>query len=678
MSKLGGEILEGDDEDRPPLVEFCVGREAELQRLKDSQAKVAFITGIGGQGKSTLAAQYFADSRARHSYSYFVWRDCKEESERFENQLASVVETLSGGRISGRDLAKQDAQSIVQLLMTLTEDINVLFVFDNVDHYVNLDALQMTASPNLLIQALMSSQPTSKLVLTCRPSVEYAHPAALSVHLEGLSLDATRHLFSERGAICNDREIADAHQQTNGHAFWLDLLSIQVKKHENVTLGKLVDRIRSEKGELPEKTLNSLWATLKDREQLVLRTMAETVRPETEREIAGYLQNQLTYQKVIKALSSLRAMNLVVVKRRPAADDVLELHPLVRQFIRQSFSRPERSTFIAEIIKAYIRFIGKHRSELSARPSFTTLQYWTQTAELEIAAGRINDAFFMLDEAATAFRGSGYSREFTRAVRLLLSSIDWIAEHNKYKTFDDVFHAQVETLGYLGEYTEVDKLLESYELTVSERDSRYIRYCDMKCYSKWMREEFPDAVKWGEKGQTFSKSSHVDTQYSVEHNLALARRDAGYPELALPIFLGGRSLTEVIDPDELDESKFGHHYGNIGRCLHFMGRVDSALICYQKSALLIERGWEGLHILNQGFIRRWIGELMVAKGQYRLAAIFLEAARLKWEQVSPPRASQIVALQRHFKDELPHSLELSDDQIESICRDWILGRYMDA
>jgi hypothetical protein len=138
-SNMGGKILEGDDEDRPPLVEFCIGRETELLHLKESHAKVVFITGIGGQGKSTLAAQYFADSRLGHDYSYYIWRDCKEESERFENQLASVVETLSGGRISGQDLAKQDVQSIVQLLMNLTENIDVLFVFDNADHYVNLD-----------------------------------------------------------------------------------------------------------------------------------------------------------------------------------------------------------------------------------------------------------------------------------------------------------------------------------------------------------------------------------------------------------------------------------------------------------------------------------------------------------------------------------------------------------
>ena len=56
-------FLEGDDEDRPPVVDICVGREDDLKAIKTSVAKVVFITGLGGQGKSTVAARYFTDSQ---------------------------------------------------------------------------------------------------------------------------------------------------------------------------------------------------------------------------------------------------------------------------------------------------------------------------------------------------------------------------------------------------------------------------------------------------------------------------------------------------------------------------------------------------------------------------------------------------------------------------------------
>jgi len=95
-------VLEGDDEDAPPVFDFCIGREQELESLADSNDRVIFITGIGGQGKSTLAAQYFAIAQARKKFDYFVWRDCKEEGERFENQIAAVIESLSGGILGAR------------------------------------------------------------------------------------------------------------------------------------------------------------------------------------------------------------------------------------------------------------------------------------------------------------------------------------------------------------------------------------------------------------------------------------------------------------------------------------------------------------------------------------------------------------------------------------------------
>jgi hypothetical protein len=49
--------------------------------------------------------------------------------------------------------------------------------------------------------------------------------------------------------------------------------------HENPTL-------RSESGQLPDNTLSSIWATLKDRERLVLRTMAERLYSQMDRRIA--------------------------------------------------------------------------------------------------------------------------------------------------------------------------------------------------------------------------------------------------------------------------------------------------------------------------------------------------------------------------------------------------------
>lgn len=371
-------------------------------------------------------------------------------------------------------------------------------------------------------------------------------------------------------------------------------------------------------------------------------------------------------------------MNLVVVKRRPATDDVFELHPLVRRFIWKLFTKRERTLFIDEITRIYRRFISNHRVQLQEHPTFTVLQYWSHTAELDLAAGRIGTAVTTLLEAGEAFAASGYPREFGRTARLLLNSFDWVSDHGKYKQFDALFSLHVENLCYLGEWTEAERLLDRFGLTVVEKDARYILYCRSRCHCRWTQGQFTEALKWGRTGRALKEASDVDTQYDVSHNLALAERDAGEPELALSFFLAGRKLEEVTDPDELDEERGGPHYGNIGRCLHFMGQIDLALVCYQKSALLIEKRHKHQHVLNQGYIRRWIGELLLARKNYRLVAVFLEAARLKWLQVSPPKAADVIAIRRQLGAQLPDVSGTSEEEVERMCLDWISGRISDA
>jgi hypothetical protein len=387
---------------------------------------------------------------------------------------------------------------------------------------------RITGAAEVFVNALLKSRSKSRAVFTCRPKIIHNDANALSMHLEGLSLEAAITLFAARGAASGHEEIAEAHQVTGGHAFWLDLLASQVgKQYGVIKLHTLVSQIDSASGLLPEKTLNSIWNTLAEREKSVLSAMAETVKPVTEIELGDYLSGQLTFNNITRTLRTLRASNLVVVKRIPNEPDVLELRPLVRGFIRNNIPQKERLTFISGIIKAYQKWIKSHKDYLSERPSLVVLQYWTQSAELDIRAGQFDDAFFTLAEVGNAFLLSAYRREFTRVTRMLLEAIDWVSFHTKDRQCETAFHTHLQMLAEFGEHAEVDWLLDSYDVTVADKDARYINYCDLRCYANWVRNEFEKAIVWGEKGQELKTSTGVDTKYDVSHNLALALRDAG-------------------------------------------------------------------------------------------------------------------------------------------------------
>jgi tetratricopeptide (TPR) repeat protein len=407
--------------------------------------------------------------------------------------------------------------------------------------------------------------------------------------------------------------------------------------------------------------------------------MAETVKPETERDIADYLDDQFNFNKISKALRALRLLNLVVIKRRRSGLDLVELHPLVRQFIRQNFKPMERASYIKKIIRTYERMIGRERQHLQERPHLTVLQYWTQNAELDISVGNFKGAFAVLAEVSGAFESSAFPREFARVVRPLLSKVDWVAEHARDNAFELVFATHLRILSYFGEHNEVDGLLGLYEGTVADRDSRYIQYCRLRTFCYWVRGEFGKAVEWGGKGKDLIESSGVDTEVGpgLTYTLALAQRDGGQAEAALSKFLDGRKLSEVIDPEELDEARGEQHYGNIGRCLHLVGQIEPALVCYQKSALIIERNTITESVTNQAYIRMWIGELLVGRSEFQLAATFLRAAIRRWERLAPSKAEEAMAILKQIEGHLDRSVQLSNKEAERICLDWILGRDID-
>ena len=103
-----------------------------------------------------------------------------------------------------------------------------------------------------------------------------------------------------------------------------------------------------------------------------------------------------------------------------------------------------------------------------------------------------------------------------------------------------------------------------------------------------------------------------------------------------------------------------------------MGQIDPAIICYRKSAILIEK--TRLHVENQGFIRKWIGELLLVKGEFCAAKTFLEAAKQKWLFVSPPRVKALDDTLKGIEIQTSQCPPLTPQNVERFCLAWIYGR----
>ena len=628
--------------DRPPNIEVWVGRENELRALETSSAKVILICGIGGEGKSALASHFISRLEDGDSpYRHWDWRDCKEQSDRIRTQLVEIVVRFSEGRVCSDDLLDSDDQELVEVFIDQTAEARAVFVLDNVDSYVDLENGTFIGLLDRLVQGMGSADSTSRLVLTCRPDVQYPPASIVTFSIKGLSDDEAIDLFKKRNPNQEipEEDIKAIRESTNGHAFWLDLLAVQISKVPGTTLKKLIGDMRRGKDDVPD-VLSSIWDKLAIREQTLLRLMAEAVRPETEKQIERFAASELGYAKFNRAFRALRSLNLLVVKPVANAPDLFDLHPLVRQFVRNHFHVSQRAGFIRVVITQYQAIIGTIGGMLGIHMPFAMLERWSQKVELEVSAGLIEDAFSTLANAEDALIGGGHAQEYVRVAKLIFEAIEWETAATKYKAFDKTVRITVGALDQIGDKVSADAMLENYEATIPQKTARYINFCEIKAFSHWTRKEFGDAVDWATRGVELKEETNVDTSFDSRHTLALAQRDAGDPKAALALFLKDLELSDLTDSNKPVIGN-GPLYGNVGRCLQFLNRLNEALVCYKKSIVLLEKDTTLHSKLNRAYARQWIAEILIAQDEKNLAEAFLVDAIRVLGPSAPSRVREL-------------------------------------
>ncbi|WP_136057798.1 hypothetical protein [Candidatus Halocynthiibacter alkanivorans] len=652
------------DCDRPPHIEAWVGRDAELRSLETTQSPVVILSGIGGQGKSLTAAKHIKDTFASTTkFRFWDWRDCKEAADSIRTQVIAAVDRITSEETTSDMLVSSSDADLADLLVARSAESQTIFVFDNVDHYVDLENFRFVGLLDKLVKAFATSPTTSKIILTCRPQVRYSEASIITIPMPGLNLDETEALFEKRGVAndaCKTADIQAAHEMTDGHPFWLDLMAVQVAQVPGTTLSGLLEDIRRGREESPN-VLSSIWARLSENEQLLLRIMAEAVRAETKDTLEKYVSTKLRYNKFDKSLRSLIRLNLVVIKPEVNAPDLYDLHPLVRQFVKQNFSPAERQDYIKLVIGQYNAIIVSLTSLLGFSLPLPLLGRWTQKAELEIRAKLFQDAANTLTAAKSALLGGGHAEEFVRVARMFVERLDWSTAPTEISGFNGIVSELVECLDQLGDHAGADSIFEQFEATIPEKTARYILYCDMKAYSFWQRGDFKRAVEWGEAGLDLKAQTNVDTQYGDEHHLALARRDAGEIEPALEFFLGGSSVEEIAEGTSDSEDHDGPKFGNIGRCLQLKGNTEYALIFYKKSIRKLDNDTASNRLSNAAFARQWIAECLEDHDNNLLALAFSTSAEDILKSISPSRAKILAQLSKRIRLKLPQDQRIMDD-----------------
>lgn len=683
--------LKNEGTDIPPNIDHWVGRDSELRSLGiDESFKVFFITGIGGQGKSSLAAYYSEQSKKSSKYEIIDWRDFKEQEHNFDLKIVNIIERITYKKISHERLVGLETETLIHTLFKELKDKNCLFVFDNVDSYIDLEKFEPIGHIGKLVNIALKNHHNSKFIFTCRPFIHYAGIDFLQIRLSGLTKEDVFQLFSSsKLPIANSHieQISErAHKFTDGHALWISLILAQAKRGLRevedflIKIEKKHITAPSESSFLSERILREIWDSLNSKQKILLRTLAEAVTSETEEEISKIVGSELNYNQFSKSLRTLKDLHLIVVK---GEESYLELHPLVKEFIKTNFPSHEQRKYISLFISYYDRVIVLLKPRLNQILSLSEFKSWSNKAELQINNKEYNDAIALLLEIHDSIIRSGYIEEFVRLSCLLLDGIQWnIRSTTQIKNLSKFINIAITSIIDYGDNSSAIKYLDIYRSTIAGKNNEYILYLSLYTHFHWYNGNFSESIKCGEEAQHLISRSGDSDIWSAKHRLNLAYRDSGNSQhinSSLKFFLSSHELEDIAPINNFNTEIPYTLYGNAGRCLHYMGRHQEALNCYAKSANLILKDNSADEELNKGYAFSWIGETLKAIGSEDYLYFFLYAHQ-SWKAVAPPQANKIEEIINNIpKTPTIESIRSTSSwDIEKYCTEWYQKRILHA
>ncbi|MEA5427557.1 SIR2 family protein [Arcicella lustrica] len=672
------------DFDSPPSNKYWVGRSKELRNIGNDNFKVIFITGIGGQGKSALAAHYLRNHFDSSKFEFADWRDFKEETNRFQTKLLSIIQRLT----DKFDIATFETISnhdLVDVFFEYLGDRKIIFVFDNVDSYIDLVTFKPTGSLSYFFEQILNKNHNSKFIFTCRPFIREAGINFYQISLSGILETECEKLFEFYKIPISKSEMVTlssrAHKLTKGHPLWLNLIAGQAIRGIQ-TVNNFINSIENKSNFnednfsaiLSEKILNEVWNSLNDKQKLLIRGLSETVKPENEENLRNILDSELNGNQFIKSLRVLKNLNLI----ETLSDGEIELHPLVKEFVLTKYHRNERAKFITLFVKFYDKFIYILKPKLNSNLTISEFQNWTLKIELQINKNDFKSALISLEEVRHAIITAGFLEEYLRVAELLYNKLNWndaISQEYPY------FHSQFITLTtiqtQIGKFDLCSTNLNKYSKIIAGKSIHYLAFCSQKCYFFWYQGLFNEAIAIAEEGVFLLEESSLTDNFSLRHNLALSLRDSKNEndiKKALDYFLQNESLDKVINRDQINFEFSSQLYGNVGKCLELIGRYDDALYCYCISfKKLLNENYDD-STLNNGYASFWIAEILFRYKKFKDGFYFLKYAEICWEKTSPPRLKLLkktwsdCVFDKVTKDTIQN---MTTWQVESYCKSFI-------
>jgi WD40 repeat protein/predicted ATPase/DNA-binding SARP family transcriptional activator/uncharacterized protein YjbI with pentapeptide repeats len=304
--------------DDAPQSSHVFGRAAELdeleRRLVHERCQLVALVGLGGVGKSTLAAA--AAQAVTAHFDIVIWRSLLN-APALEELLRDILP-----RLTDQHLVELPA-SLDALLTLLVDDLRrqrCLLVLDNLESILDADH-PGHMRPGYdgyaqLLQRIAELRHRSCLLLTSREQPQDVarlgseNPLVHTLWLGGLDVAAGRALLSARGLQAGDREAGDLIERYSGNPLALNLVSRTVQELFGSSIADFLVAAAPIFGDI-RAVLDQQLARLSSLEQGILIWLAIEREPVSIQELRDNLIDPGSPRAFLEALHSLRRRALV-------------------------------------------------------------------------------------------------------------------------------------------------------------------------------------------------------------------------------------------------------------------------------------------------------------------------------------------------------------------------------